>query len=345
MASAPDPRRESRAGAFGTEEDKVNCPFFFKMGACRHGEACERKHLYPTISPTIIIRHLYQNPLAAIFLRSGRNFSLTKEEEDTINRDFEQVFIDIFDEVSKYGEVDEVQVCDNLNPHLVSPHCSHAHTLAVVPHARAVHAHNFSFPWPLPCLCATHSAQTLTHFLSTPTPLFFLFFHTLFHQVGNVYIKYFDERDAAIAREKLDGRFFGGRPIKAEFCPVTNFFEGGCHKKNCNYGPECNFMHLKRIPGALHDDLWGHQPHRGKSRGGKEREWERERERGREANYYGGGGGYGWGGGGGRGDWRGGGGASGGGYGGWGGGPPPPPDWRGGGGWGGGRDYYHDHRR
>ena len=26
----------------GTEEDKVNCPFYFKIGACRHGDRCSR---------------------------------------------------------------------------------------------------------------------------------------------------------------------------------------------------------------------------------------------------------------------------------------------------------------
>ena len=55
------------AKLFGTEEDKVNCPFFYKMGACRHGAACDRKHHHPTSSPTIMLPHLYQNPLAALY--------------------------------------------------------------------------------------------------------------------------------------------------------------------------------------------------------------------------------------------------------------------------------------
>eukprot|EP01047_Picozoa_sp_COSAG01_P099181 COSAG01_NODE_29244_length_642_cov_0.732965_1_plen_73_part_10 len=32
------------ARIFGTEEDKVNCPFYFKIGACRHGDRCSRLH-------------------------------------------------------------------------------------------------------------------------------------------------------------------------------------------------------------------------------------------------------------------------------------------------------------
>ena len=35
------------ARVFGTEEDKVNCSFFFKIGACRHGEKCTRLHYKP----------------------------------------------------------------------------------------------------------------------------------------------------------------------------------------------------------------------------------------------------------------------------------------------------------
>ena len=36
---------ERLARLFGTEEDKVNCSFFFKIGACRHGEKCTRYEL------------------------------------------------------------------------------------------------------------------------------------------------------------------------------------------------------------------------------------------------------------------------------------------------------------
>jgi len=33
---------EHLARIHGTEEDKVNCPFYFKIGACRHGDKCSR---------------------------------------------------------------------------------------------------------------------------------------------------------------------------------------------------------------------------------------------------------------------------------------------------------------
>ena len=39
----------------------VPCDFFHKMGACRHGNMCSRKHTLPTSSQTIVLPHLYGN--------------------------------------------------------------------------------------------------------------------------------------------------------------------------------------------------------------------------------------------------------------------------------------------
>lgn len=41
---------------------RVNCSFYFKIGACRHGERCSRIHNKPTFSQTILLSNLYQNP-------------------------------------------------------------------------------------------------------------------------------------------------------------------------------------------------------------------------------------------------------------------------------------------
>jgi hypothetical protein len=42
---------------------------------------------------------------------------------------------------------------------------------------------------------------------------------------GNVYVKYRDEDSTAKAVAALQGRFYNGRPIVAEFSPVTDFRE------------------------------------------------------------------------------------------------------------------------
>jgi splicing factor U2AF subunit len=46
------------ASIFGTEKDRVNCPFYFKIGACRHGDRCSRLHNRPTISPTLLLHNM-----------------------------------------------------------------------------------------------------------------------------------------------------------------------------------------------------------------------------------------------------------------------------------------------
>uniref|UniRef100_A0A8C4PXV6 U2 small nuclear RNA auxiliary factor 1 n=1 Tax=Eptatretus burgeri TaxID=7764 RepID=A0A8C4PXV6_EPTBU len=69
---------EYLASIFGTEKDKVNCSFYFKIGACRHGDRCSRLHNKPTFS--------------------------------------QEVFTELNE---KYGEIEEMNVCDNLGDHLV----------------------------------------------------------------------------------------------------------------------------------------------------------------------------------------------------------------------------------
>ncbi len=38
---------------------RVNCPFYFKIGACRHGDKCSRLHNKPLFSQTVLIKVRY----------------------------------------------------------------------------------------------------------------------------------------------------------------------------------------------------------------------------------------------------------------------------------------------
>jgi splicing factor U2AF subunit len=92
---------------FGTEEDKVNCPFYFKIGACRHGNRCSRTHVRPNFSQTLLIPNMYTPPAP---LPDGRPI------EDT---EFFGDFVDeVLEELKKHGRVEEVNVCQNLGDHL-----------------------------------------------------------------------------------------------------------------------------------------------------------------------------------------------------------------------------------
>eukprot|EP01137_Pigoraptor_chileana_P007095 Opistho-2@52213 len=109
---------EYLASIFGTEKDKVNCSFYFKIGACRHGDRCSRQHNRPTYTPTILIQNFYQNPHNIPYLPDGRAGADVPEEE--VQRQYEDLYADIFVELeSKYGEIEEMNICDNLGDHLI----------------------------------------------------------------------------------------------------------------------------------------------------------------------------------------------------------------------------------
>jgi len=93
---------------FGTEKDRVNCPFYFKIGACRHGDKCTRRHNRPTLSQTILFVNLWDNPV----LKKPYNPKLAEE-------DFEDFCEDIFLELMKYGEIEDLYICDNISEHMV----------------------------------------------------------------------------------------------------------------------------------------------------------------------------------------------------------------------------------
>ncbi|URE25589.1 splicing factor U2AF [Musa troglodytarum] len=151
---------EHLASIFGTEKDRVNCPFYFKIGACRHGDSDQTWSLQ---------------------VLTGQPFDPQKIQEH-----FEDFYEDIFEELGKFGEIESLNVCDNLADHMI----------------------------------------------------------------GNVYVQYREEEQAAAAMRALQGRFYSGRPIIVDFSPVTDFREATCRQfeeNSCNRGGYCNFMHVKQI--------------------------------------------------------------------------------------------------
>lgn len=108
---------EHLARIIGTEEDRVNCPFFWKIGACRHGEQCSRSHYRPSSAQTIVIKHMYQNPPIAIAISEGQMVS--DEVYDQAADHFEEFFEEVFLELCKYGEVEDMIVCDNIGDHII----------------------------------------------------------------------------------------------------------------------------------------------------------------------------------------------------------------------------------
>lgn len=184
---------EHLASIFGTEKDRVNCPFYFKIGACRHGDRCSRLHNKPTISPTLLLSNMYQRP---DMITPGVDAQGQPIDPRKIQEHFEDFYEDIFEELNKFGEIESLNICDNLADHMV----------------------------------------------------------------GNVYVQFKEEDQAAAALRALQGRFYSGRPIIVDFSPVTDFREATCRQfeeNSCNRGGYCNFMHVKQIGRDLRRKLFG----------------------------------------------------------------------------------------
>ncbi|KAF5826587.1 hypothetical protein DUNSADRAFT_2631 [Dunaliella salina] len=108
---------EHLASIFGTEKDRVNCPFYFKIGSCRHGDRCSRMHNRPTISQTILLQNMYQNPVINAPL--GPDGLPTRVDEKAAQQEYEDFYEDVFEELAQFGELENVNVCDNLADHMV----------------------------------------------------------------------------------------------------------------------------------------------------------------------------------------------------------------------------------
>uniref|UniRef100_A0AAA9RUC6 U2 small nuclear RNA auxiliary factor 1 n=1 Tax=Bos taurus TaxID=9913 RepID=A0AAA9RUC6_BOVIN len=96
---------------------RVNCSFYFKIGACRHGDRCSRLHNKPTFSQTIALLNIYRNPQNSSQSADGLRCAVSDVE---MQEHYDEFFEEVFTEMEeKYGEVEEMNVCDNLGDHLV----------------------------------------------------------------------------------------------------------------------------------------------------------------------------------------------------------------------------------
>lgn len=199
------------ASIFGTEQDKVNCSFYYKIGACRHGDRCSRKHVKPSYSQTILLPNLYQNP--AYDPKNKMNASQLQNHFDAFYEDF-------WCEMCKYGEPEEVVVCDNNNDRKLS-------LASLSPALRSIAIAN--------------------HLLLPGIDL-----------IGNVYARFKYEDSAQNACDALNSRWYAARPIYCELSPVTDFREACCRLNSgegCVRGGFCNFIHRKEPSPELDREL------------------------------------------------------------------------------------------
>jgi len=107
------------ARILGTEKDRLNCPFYFRIGACRHGDRCSRNHLRPHFSQTILVPHFYLPSVQMPSIptsESAANSNFFQNLPD--NEEFTNFYEDALDELDQYGRVEDLLILQNLGEHM-----------------------------------------------------------------------------------------------------------------------------------------------------------------------------------------------------------------------------------
>eukprot|EP00768_Dysnectes_brevis_P005188 gnl/Dysnectes_brevis/3735_a4788_867.p1 GENE.gnl/Dysnectes_brevis/3735_a4788_867~~gnl/Dysnectes_brevis/3735_a4788_867.p1 ORF type:complete len:289 (-),score=15.17 gnl/Dysnectes_brevis/3735_a4788_867:24-890(-) len=89
------------------------CTFYIKVGACRHGDRCDRIHDKPASSRTLLFHNIYPNPIVKAQAESIM-ISPQKRQEH-----LDEYFEDIFLELDKYGPVQHLYFASNTSAHMV----------------------------------------------------------------------------------------------------------------------------------------------------------------------------------------------------------------------------------
>ena len=182
QAPAPDEATET------TEVRKI-CPFFRRMGACRHGDTCSRWHRQPRESYVALLKNMYYCPT-----KSGPAALRSANSKDVNQVYFEDFYAEVYEELLRYGDIINMKVLAN----------------------------------------------------------------TIDHLAGNTYVEFASKRAAETCVRELRGRWFAGRQVHAELSPVQDFEEGRCRQfdeRECRFGGDCNFMHIKKIGRSLFNDM------------------------------------------------------------------------------------------
>uniref|UniRef100_H0XT46 Zinc finger CCCH-type, RNA binding motif and serine/arginine rich 2 n=1 Tax=Otolemur garnettii TaxID=30611 RepID=H0XT46_OTOGA len=111
------------------------------------------------------------------------------------------------------------------------------------------------------------------------------------HLRGNVYVQYQSEEECQTALSVFNGRWYAGRQLQCEFCPVTRWKMAICglfEIKQCPRGRHCNFLHVFRNPNnefwEADRDVYLSPDRRGSSLG---KSLERRERTGHHDEYYG----------------------------------------------------------
>ena len=99
------------------EREGYMCPFYLKTGSCRYGAQCGKKHPYPPVSHTVMIRNMYDGPGMSEKLEEDAGDDLLHEEED-IYKAFTEFYTDALPGFERFGKMLMFRVARNNAPHL-----------------------------------------------------------------------------------------------------------------------------------------------------------------------------------------------------------------------------------
>lgn len=102
---------------FINDEDRINCPFYFKIGSCRNGDRCNRMHSKPTSGQTILIPHMY--PMIPDAMAVANDDEWDDETYARAQEHFENFYEEVFGELAKFGEIEDMIVLDNVSEHML----------------------------------------------------------------------------------------------------------------------------------------------------------------------------------------------------------------------------------
>ncbi|KAK3274526.1 hypothetical protein CYMTET_17294 [Cymbomonas tetramitiformis] len=99
------------------ERDAIFCPFFAKVGACRFGSTCSRKHVYPQSGRTLLMKGMYGGDGMTTNVEEDGDGAL-EFDEDANGEHFEEFHADVHEEFAKFGAITNLKVCCNASRHL-----------------------------------------------------------------------------------------------------------------------------------------------------------------------------------------------------------------------------------
>lgn len=109
---------QSLIGTTESNPGRDECQFHKKTAMCRFGDKCSRNHIKSKFSQILIVANFFRSES---FLRSH---SLTTSEDIIqnsleVNRDFNEFFEDICQELERFGEIRNLVVCSNSERHMI----------------------------------------------------------------------------------------------------------------------------------------------------------------------------------------------------------------------------------